>query len=218
MAQLSCGFCFVKNVLITDTSTRCMISVKGCERVNFDTKYLIRWGIPGWIFILTVALYFFFFADEKAIADFASKNVFFVGVTFALIGIPLGYIFNQLHMYIDWVERRNWRDYFKYEILIDEYLVRKISYPDRYRYLLAKKHEVGSVLVAFSLSTLLIFIFNFSFEQYSNLKWLFFTVVLILSMIWWRLRCYSTQNAEAHYKHLRTLASTLDPIQIKDRN
>jgi len=29
MAQLSCGFYFVKNVLNTDSSTRCMIVVEG---------------------------------------------------------------------------------------------------------------------------------------------------------------------------------------------
>lgn len=178
--------------------------------MNFDTKYLIRWGIPGWIFILILSLYFFYFADEKALTEFANKNVFFVGITFALIGIPVGYIFNQLHMYFDWVERRDWADFFKDEINIDNYLTDngKEKYQERYRYLLAKKHEVGSVFVAFSLSTILILIFNISLSGYSELKWLFLFMLFILSIIWWRLRCYSSENAEAHYQHLKTEANT----------
>ncbi|GEM_PF-1465167 len=175
--------------------------------MNFDTKYLIRWGIPGWIFILIMALYFFFFADDKTLAEFTNKNVFFVGVTFALIGVPLGYIFNQLHMYFDWVEREDWADFFKHEIKIDEYFVKGKGYPERYRYLLAKKHEVGSVLVSFVLSTLIILFLNITHENYAVIKWLFLFVVFILSFIWWRLRCYSTENAWAHYVHLRDLAS-----------
>lgn len=175
--------------------------------MNFDTKYLIRWGIPGWIFILIMALYFFFFADGKTLAEFTNKNVFFVGVTFALIGVPLGYIFNQLHMYFDWVEREDWADFFKHEIKIDEYFVKGKGYPERYRYLIAKKHEVGSILVSFVLSTIIILFLNFSYEDYAGSKWLFLFVVFILSIIWWRLRCYSTKNAWTHYVHLRDLAS-----------
>lgn len=26
--------------------------------MNFDTRYLIRWGIPGWIFIIFSSVYF----------------------------------------------------------------------------------------------------------------------------------------------------------------
>lgn len=186
--------------------------------MNFDTKYLIRWGIPGWIFILILSVYFFFFADEKALTQFAHKNVFFVGITFALIGIPLGYIFNQLHMYFDWVERRNWKEFFLHEILIDEYLIRKKSYPERYRYLLAKKHEVGSVFVAFVLSTISILFLNIHFRNYNELKWLFLFIVFILSIIWWRLRCYSTENAEAHYQHLKRLANEASPIIVEKKD
>lgn len=175
--------------------------------MNFDTKYLIRWGIPGWIFILIMSLYFFFFADDKAITEFTNKNVFFVGITFALIGVPLGYIFNQLHMYFDWVERTDWDDFFKHEISIDEYFVKEKGYPERYRYLLAKKHEVGSVLVSFGLSTIIILVINIVQEQYLELKWLYLFIVFILSIIWWRLRCYAAMNALAHYEHLKAEAS-----------
>lgn len=183
-----------------------MIRVEGSVNMNFDTKYLIRWGIPGWIFILIISLYFFFFADESTLTKFTDKNVFFVGVTFALIGIPLGYVFNQLHMYFDWVVRKNWDDFFQHEINIDEYFVDGKGYPERYRYLLTKKHEVGSVLVAFMLSTIIVLFLNITHKNYFELKWLFLFVLIILSVIWWQLRSYSTKNAWAHYEHLRSLA------------
>lgn len=175
--------------------------------MNFDTKYLIRWGIPGWIFILTISLYFFFFADDKTLTEFANKNGFFVGITFALIGIPLGYIFNQLHMYIDWVIREDWGEFFKHEINIDEYFAKGKGNSERYRYLLAKKHEVGSVLVSFTFSTFIILILNITYMPNSLLKWLYFSIIFILTLIWLQLRNYSTKNAEAHYHHLREVAA-----------
>lgn len=185
--------------------------------MNIDTKYLIRWGIPGWIFILIMSLYFFFFADQSTLNEFTNKNVFFVGVTFALIGVPLGYIFNQLHMYFDWVEREDWADFFEHEIKIDEYFAKGKGYPERYRYLLAKKHEVGSVLVSFGISAVLILVLNITQGQYSELKWLYLFIIFILSLIWWRLRCYSTRNAWAHYKYLREAASQ-QPVDNNEQN
>lgn len=33
--------------------------------MNFDTKYLIRWGIPGWVFIMLISLpILFLYHDE----------------------------------------------------------------------------------------------------------------------------------------------------------
>lgn len=200
----------LSKLVVTIISTRIMINVMEVVAINIDTKYLVRWGIPGWIFILTLSLYFTIYADDQALSEFNNKNALFVGVTFALIGVPLGYMFNQLHMYFDWVLRGNWNVFFKDEILIDTYLSSNKDYRERYRYLLAKKHEVGSVLVSFCISSLIILLVNFTHSQYSYTKWLYLIVVLLLTFIWWELRCYSTRNVWAHFQHLKNEAKEFE--------
>ncbi|MDO8224523.1 hypothetical protein [Bacillus cabrialesii] len=77
--------------------------------MKFETKYLIRWGIPGWILIFWL-LYEFLFL--KGINPLDSKMVDIkTGLTLLLsltaIGVPIGYLLHQLYFGIAWVFNNN---------------------------------------------------------------------------------------------------------------
>ncbi|KMY32387.1 hypothetical protein ACZ11_09670 [Lysinibacillus xylanilyticus] len=106
--------------------------------MNFDTKYLIRWGIPGWIFLMTVLPYLFFVFNDDVLKSLGKVNDLALGAAITLIGIPLGYFFNQLHHFTFWVtNKKNWGSYFEKEVILDMYLSKTENegYKERYRYL-----------------------------------------------------------------------------------
>lgn len=54
--------------------------------MNFDTKYLIRWGIPGWVFIMLISLpILFLYHDEllKFKIDISKTLGLFVSLAFS---------------------------------------------------------------------------------------------------------------------------------------
>lgn len=67
--------------------------------MGFESKYLIRWGIPGWVFI------FFIFGGLISNAEYDFKGVnlpemstsITLLLSLAAIGVPLGYVFHQLY-------------------------------------------------------------------------------------------------------------------------
>ncbi|MDA1478289.1 BA5345 family protein [Bacillus changyiensis] len=78
--------------------------------MNFETKYLIRWGIPGWMFIFWIAVYF-----VLTKFDFISTHIKFseigtlIGLFISLsaFGVVLGYIIHHLYFVINWIVSKN---------------------------------------------------------------------------------------------------------------
>ncbi|MFP5180139.1 hypothetical protein ACN6A9_01910 [Bacillus safensis] len=69
--------------------------------MNFETKYLIRWGIPGWVFLLMslwpVAI---FHANLPTDNPVESISVIF---STAAIGIVIGYLIHQMYFAWSWI-------------------------------------------------------------------------------------------------------------------
>ncbi|WP_107950928.1 hypothetical protein [Lysinibacillus parviboronicapiens] len=170
--------------------------------MNFEPKYLIRWGIPGWIFTLTIVPFLTVVFSESLPQEFIEKNIFVVGTTVALIGVPVGYFLNQLQFLITWVIpkafNKSWETYFDNEYKINSRFKDNQEYKDRYRYLLAKKHEVGSILSGFGLSTMIIFMINLVQFSSEVFNWIYFLIVLLLFGAWGCLFLYASQNI-LHY-------------------
>lgn len=177
--------------------------------MNFDTKYLIRWGIPGWILLLTLMPYFVVILYETLPKEISDKNVLALGAAITLSGVPLGYFFNQIHHLFGWVVKENWDNYFDEEVIVDEFLCKDANkgYQDRYRYLLTKKHEVGSVYVSFIVSTLVIMISNFYFGSKGSFGWVYFVLVFAFAVSWHFLRAYASRNIDKYFAHLKIKAS-----------
>ncbi len=78
--------------------------------MNFESKHLVRWGIPGWIFISWLALYFVladydYFTKRMNINDLGKLVAVFVSL--GILGVVIGYIIHQLYFGINWVLSKN---------------------------------------------------------------------------------------------------------------
>jgi hypothetical protein len=179
--------------------------------MNFETKYLIRWGIPGWIMILTLGPYLYIYYES---ARKVSVNLIAVGAILTVIGVPLGYLLNQIHHSLTWVivrckiihkifKKDNWDEYFEKELKLDELFFKGdegAKKQERYRYLLSRKHELGGVTVSLGISLFTIFLINVCDGNNKIWSWLYFIVVVILFFIILISRNYSSRNVEKYFK------------------
>ncbi|MER2039979.1 MAG: hypothetical protein ABS944_17685 [Solibacillus sp.] len=173
--------------------------------MNFDTKYLIRWGIPGWIMILTLFPYLFvtYLDTFKKLFSLSAVDILTLGAALAFLGVPLGYVLNQVHHSLLWVIpklfKKEWDHYFKQEIDVDEkHLAEHVPKQERYRYLLSKKHEIGGVMVSFIISWVVIISINI-FHSSSFWSWFYFGVVTFLTILFIFSRNYSSRNVYYYF-------------------
>jgi hypothetical protein len=72
--------------------------------MNIETKYLIRWGIPGWVFILLVSImgYLIFHPNIK-LNNVDLVDILGLLVSAGFVGVPIGYLFHQLYFSYNWL-------------------------------------------------------------------------------------------------------------------
>ena len=175
--------------------------------MNFETKYLIRWGIPGWLFLLALGPYVIWEYGEYLTDTFSNKNLIVLGTFVTLAGVPLGYFFNQIHHLIGWVLIRKpkggWDNYFEQEIEVDNLLAKEKNehYRERYRYLLAKKHEVGSVLWSFIFAFIIVFLDSIA-PHLSSFEITYLIILTLLISAWLFLRSYASANIDKYFDEL----------------
>jgi hypothetical protein len=154
--------------------------------MNFETKYLIRWGIPGWIFIFWL---FFYFIFTKSNDVEVMKNLPLL-VSLVVLGVPLGYLIYQIYFAWFWTfriknslsefrmnlgerfssdhsfgiihENRN-KDYFYLEhvwhsMLLEQEEEVRTYIEARYRYLLRTVHGIGTLFVSTASSLIIVVI------------------------------------------------------------
>jgi len=74
--------------------------------MNFETKYLIRWGIPGWMLIFWITTFFVLTEFENIFSHFNFSDfgkLVGVFISLGVFGIVLGYIVHQLYFVVNWV-------------------------------------------------------------------------------------------------------------------
>jgi hypothetical protein len=72
--------------------------------MNFETKYLIRWGIPGWVFI--IFSYFTYLSYEKKNLlgyEFTVTQLLGIMISLGFVGIVLGYLMHQIYFSVNWI-------------------------------------------------------------------------------------------------------------------
>jgi O-antigen/teichoic acid export membrane protein len=199
---------------------------EGDVYMNFDTKYLVRWGIPGWILIMILGPFIFFHYQEDVLEIVKTINPLALGAFLTILGVPLGYLLNQIHHSLFWVFRLfkfstkikrqdGWYDYFNKEIQVDnlfynantseEIEISKMK-RERYRYLLSRKHELGGLMVSLFIATLVIIgiiIFKgYVRESWSLWSWIYFIVTFILFGLISLSRWYSSKNIDKYFEEL----------------
>lgn len=72
--------------------------------MNFESKYLIRWGIPGWVFILFT--YITYLSYKKSLflgSEFNVTQLLGIMVSLGFVGIVFGYLMHQMYFSINWI-------------------------------------------------------------------------------------------------------------------
>ncbi|MGM0861429.1 MAG: hypothetical protein ACQEWH_12040 [Bacillota bacterium] len=180
--------------------------------MKFETKYLIRWGIPFWILIFWLFYEILFF---KGINPLDTKMVDLkTGLTLLLsltaIGVPVGYLLHQIYFGSSWVINSNknyvkiareipnfprpdgWgqnknEDYFHFEYVWHAMLINRDAdtrtyLEGRYRNLLGSIHALGALFVSSMLSLLMTAIIIFTHLSDFGYN-VYFWVGLILQVI-----------------------------------
>ncbi|SFD95089.1 hypothetical protein SAMN05428981_102470 [Bacillus sp. OV194] len=183
--------------------------------MNFETKYLIRWGVPGWIMVM-ILLPYFLVINFKDLSDHvsSSSDLLAVGAVLTVLGVPLGYLLNQIHHSVTWVLPKyflpevfeSWDEYFKNELLMDEYFMENKTkgeaMKNRYSYLLSRKHELGGITASLLISTIVIWIGNALIDDIKLWHWIYFIIILVLSITILFSRQYSSKNIYKYYEYI----------------
>lgn len=153
--------------------------------MNIETKYLIRWGVPGWIFILIIAsVIYLIFHPSINLKDVNLVDILGLLVSAGFIGVPIGYLFHQIYFSYNWlgkkrifdeavkliddqekVRTQQWEldnhvDYFHFEHLWQRELIKLNEYQtlylsERYRHFLTTIHGLGALWVALASSLII---------------------------------------------------------------
>ncbi|AHC42415.1 MULTISPECIES: BA5345 family protein [Bacillus amyloliquefaciens group] len=77
--------------------------------MNFDTKYLIRWGIPGWVFMFLIGIpsFLLLIQNELIQIKFDITKILGVIVSLAFLGVTLGYIMQQIYFSFRWSGKKD---------------------------------------------------------------------------------------------------------------
>ncbi|QPA31360.1 BA5345 family protein [Thermaerobacillus caldiproteolyticus] len=127
--------------------------------MNVETKHIIRWGIPGWIYIISLISYFIFSTPELLVSLKTKYGLTILSLSAILagIGVPVGYLIHQISMLFGFVISHKWDKYFKEEYDLDSKIIgadngEKIR--ERYRHLLSRVHELRALKYSNGLSML----------------------------------------------------------------
>ncbi|MCP3741449.1 hypothetical protein [Rossellomorea sp. BNER] len=200
--------------------------------MNFETRYLVRWGIPGWIFIILLSLYFLIRDIESFTHSMPQGNgstIVATGAILAVIGIPIGYLFNQLHHTLTFVLTRKfhgykgWDEYFSFEARFENYFFTYEVQRDnedseqktgigekileRYKYLLSRIHEIGSICFAIIFSEVFLTYWETFIGGKINLTIIIYHIVIICLLVLLLIdRCYFKRNLEVFVNYHSNIA------------
>ncbi|WP_426554093.1 hypothetical protein [Bacillus velezensis] len=163
--------------------------------MNFESKYLVRWGLPGWVFMLFITLLFVINNPSYITQVIQYKGFSLVGFTAlaAGLGIILGHIIHQISLFFWFVlpeyRKRKWLVYFDREFKIDKRIIEEElgeGIKDIYSYRLGQLHARRGLLTSLMLAFLAQIIFCYLDPNLLNEKTItlgFINGVLIMIMV-----------------------------------
>jgi hypothetical protein len=204
--------------------------------VNFETKYLIRWGIPGWVLLLSLGIVAALVNDLKLITLITEDPIKLISliVSMAGIGVPVGYLIHQIYFSFFWVRSKkkgveaiiskiegyvrkyqdNESEYNYLEYLWQSELSllaqdKRDYIAERYRHLLSTTHSLGVLFVS------LLFSLLFSFVVVKDIILFVLVSVLVLGFLFLNYFYYS--KATNDFKGLFLNEFINDPERNKNR-
>ncbi|MBM7691769.1 phosphoglycerol transferase MdoB-like AlkP superfamily enzyme [Peribacillus deserti] len=175
--------------------------------MNLEAKQMIRWGMPGWLFI-SVMFTYFTIDDKKAFIRFLKEwDISLLGLTALLIGFGfiLGYVIHQVSLLFGFVIWNKWENYFRNEFKMDHIIINKPCGPEIqriYSYRSGQVYALRALTTSFILScmTLILLFYFHSWSTGSIVLFLINAVLLVISFVNQR---YFRKNLE--YFMTRTL-------------
>ncbi|WP_242750390.1 hypothetical protein [Bacillus sp. A1(2020)] len=69
--------------------------------MNFESKYLVRWGMPGWVYMIFVTAFYAINHPDQFFQKLNSEDFPLVGfVAFVAFGIILGHLIHQVSLFL----------------------------------------------------------------------------------------------------------------------
>jgi hypothetical protein len=86
--------------------------------MKFETKYLIRWGIPGWVLVFWIVYYYLILKEVNVfqIGNLQVTKGLTLLISLTALGVPIGYILHQLYFGLAWVLNKN----VKFDYILEE--------------------------------------------------------------------------------------------------
>ncbi|WP_309087288.1 hypothetical protein [Domibacillus sp.] len=158
--------------------------------MNFDTKHLIRWGIPGWVYLITI-IFYVFTDNPNYISDLKGKeglSLIGLGAILAGLGVPVGYLIHQVSMFfgfIIWTPNKN--KFFKEEYELDRIIFDSENkggkIRERYRHLLSRVHELRALKTSHALSIMTVASLAVFYSDVVNIPCIIILIVNIVMFI-----------------------------------
>lgn len=177
--------------------------------MNFESRYLIRWGIPGWIY-LAILIAYFSVMDYEAFKSFIfSKDVPIIVASITIFvgfGIIIGNLIHQFSLnfgFVIWINRNK---YFKNEYEMDLKII-KSQYGKEiqriYSYRLGNIHALRALCFSLFLSwiTLIILSLTITFSIKICILILFVFVLNLIVLNNW---VYFQNNLDYFIKKIKS--------------
>jgi hypothetical protein len=155
--------------------------------LNFETKHVIRWGIPGWVFLLVLIAYLYL-DDSQHFTAFKGKDGFSIlglGAILAGSGVPIGYLIHQISMFFGFIIRTKRRRFFKEEYQLDSLFFNHQNgdkLKARFTHLLTRIHELRALKYSILLSGIIIILLEMFSKVPFDLKF-FICIGINLSLL-----------------------------------
>ncbi|WP_345807571.1 hypothetical protein [Bacillus pumilus] len=189
--------------------------------MNFESKYLVRWGVPGWVLMLFVTTFFLINFPEKFMNIIDSDKFSIVGFTAfaAVVGVIIGHLIHQISLCCGFVlyellKFGNWNNYFQRELNVDRQIIETdklgSNIKNIYSYRLGQLHARRGLVTSLIISGILIT--GSLFKGYNNCgTWvlcivnLFLIIIMILNYIYFD-------------KNLRFFMNRVSDFKFRDQN
>jgi len=129
-------------------------------------------------------------------------------VVLTVLGIPVGYILNQMHHVWIWVARVDWDKYFESDWKITKAFLNQKDdktgeqLRNRYRYLLTRTHELGGIYFALFIVLIIGMINMVTYKAYNKYFVIYLAVLVVITIFIYLSRNYYRGNLDAFTKKL----------------
>ncbi|MFE4490631.1 hypothetical protein [Bacillus altitudinis] len=186
--------------------------------MNFESKYLVRWGVPGWVLMLFLAAFYAINFQEKFLHIILSDKFSIVGFTAfeAVLGIIIGHLIHQVSICfgfvaVELIKKGGWNNYFLRELKVDKQIIEleKMgpTIKDIYSYRLGQLHARRGLLTSLFISIFLLILLIFCCGYYNKETMILFYINAFLLLVMIMNYLYFNKNLKFFMDRVRIFKS-----------